>query len=81
VVETVCSDEVSHRARLATRQHAIPGWHELSWEEVVEVGARYEPWCDARLILDASQSLDQNLRALHSYILEGQEPRANAGQS
>ena len=81
VVETVCSDEVSHRARLATRRRAIPGWPELSWEEVVEVGARYEPWCDARLILDASRPLDQNLRALHSYILEGQELRANAGQS
>lgn len=76
IVETVCSDELTHRARLTCRRRAIPGWPELTWEEVMEVGARYEPWSDARLILDSTQPLDQNLRALHAYIVDGQEMHA-----
>jgi predicted kinase len=69
VVECVCSDRELLRRRLEVRNRGIPGWPELSWEEAESVGARYEPWQDDRLVLDTVHPLEENLNALHSYLL------------
>ena len=69
VVECVCADETLHRARLAGRRRGIPDWPELDWSEVERVRARYEPWSDPRLILDAAQPLAVNRAALRAYLL------------
>lgn len=69
VVETICTDSVTHRARLAERRRGIPGWPELTWDEVVHVAERYEPWTEARLVLDATDPLDLNLRRLRAYLV------------
>ena len=69
VVECVCSDRELRRRRLEVRNRGIPGWPELSWEEAESVGARYEPWQDDRLVLDTVHPLEENLDALHSYLL------------
>ena len=69
VVECVCSDRELLRRRLEVRNRGIPGWPELSWEEAKSVGARYEPWQDDRLVLDTVHPLEENLDALHSYLL------------
>jgi predicted kinase len=68
-VECVCSDEPTHRARIEGRQRGIPGWYELTWQEVDDVRARYEPWRGEHLILDAVRPLDENLATLESYLL------------
>lgn len=70
VVECTCSDEGLHRARLVGRQRCIPGWYEVTWEEVERVRRSYEAWDDDRLILDAVNPLDQNLALLAAYLLE-----------
>jgi predicted kinase len=65
LIECICSDEAAHRQRIEGRRRDIPGWYELSWADVESVRARYEPWEDARLVLDASDAFEQNLeRAL-----------------
>jgi predicted kinase len=69
VIETICTDKQAHRARLAQRQRNIPGWPELTWDDVIQVADRYEPWTDARLILDASDPLELNLRRLRAYLV------------
>ena len=69
IIECVCSDETLHRARLEVRQRGIPGWPELTWDDVLAVRSRFEPWSDPRLILDATQSLAMNLAALRDYLL------------
>jgi predicted kinase len=68
VIETVCTDNDVHRARLAQWQRNIPGWPELTWDDMVPVADRYEPWTDAQLILDASDPLELNLRRLRAYL-------------
>lgn len=72
IVECYCSDEGLHRARLATRRRGIPGWPELTGDEVERVRARYEAWSDPRLILDAAQPLATNRAALRDYLLTDQ---------
>ncbi|HEY8730540.1 MAG TPA: ATP-binding protein [Candidatus Limnocylindria bacterium] len=68
VVECVCSDERVHRSRVDGRSRNIPGWPELSWEQVVDVRSRYEPWADDRLVLDAMRPMEENLVALEAYL-------------
>lgn len=62
VIECVCSDEQAHRERLSTRRRGIPGWYELTWEHVENVRARYEPWSEPRIVLDATHSFEGNVK-------------------
>lgn len=68
VVECVCSDEALHRARLATRQRGIPGWHELTWAEVERVRTYYAPWGEERLVLDMTRPLSNNISIVLDYL-------------
>lgn len=67
VVECICSDESLHCSRLAGRQRYIPGWHELSWLEVVRVKEYYSPWMEERLIVDMVDSFEKNLIRVMMY--------------
>jgi predicted kinase len=69
-VECVCSDRALHRRRIESRQRNIPGWYELTWEDVERSMARFEPWQGERLILDAANELAENLAALDRYLLQ-----------
>jgi predicted kinase len=62
LIECVCSDEDLHRRRLDGRVRGIPGWYEVSWEDVAEAKRRWVPWTDDRLVLDAVDPADDNLR-------------------
>jgi len=68
VIECVCSDENLQRARLATRQRNIPGWHELEWTEVERVRAYYAAWDEERLIVDMGKPLTANVAAVLRYL-------------
>lgn len=69
VVECICSDRELHQRRLIGRTRGIPGWHELSWDDVEHVRTEYEPWQEKRLVLDAVDSPDSNRDVLCSYLL------------
>ncbi len=73
VIECICSDETIHRRRLESRQRSIPGWPELSWEQVTAVQKRYDPWTQPRLTLDAINPLQQNILAAISYLTQPPE--------
>jgi predicted kinase len=81
IVETICSDQAIHRARLHVRQRGIPGWPELGWDEAVQIAERFEPWTEARLVLDAVEPLGQNLAALRRYLLLGEMPRRSTARA
>lgn len=68
VVECVCSDSAIHRRRLEGRRRGIEGWYEVSWDEVERVRSRYEPWAEARLIVDALDPLAHNRQTLADYL-------------
>src|SRR5256885_6327368 len=67
-IECVCSDEAVHRSRLDGRRRNISGWPEVTWEQVVEVRTRYEPWAGERLVLDSTRSLNENFARLDAYV-------------
>lgn len=69
-VECVLADQTTHRARVQGRQRGIPGWPELSWDDVERVRAGFEPWQQQRLVLDASSPLDETLKALVAYLAQ-----------
>jgi predicted kinase len=68
VIQCLCSDEALHRTRIKGRQRGIPGWRELTWENVEKTRANYTPWPGAALTLDAVNPLDQNTGRLLAYL-------------
>jgi len=69
IIECVCADEAIHRLRVETRRRNIEGMPELTWDRVLERRAGYEPWHDARLVLDTSrQSADRLLAEAIGYV-------------
>ena len=67
-VECVCADVSLHQIRLAGRQRGIPGWYELTWEDVEQVRAGYEPWETERLVLELANSASSNLADALNYV-------------
>ena len=68
VVECVCSDTTTHRSRMEARERGIPGWPELSWDDVERVRDRFEPWRRERLVLDAARPLTELIPLLDTYL-------------
>jgi predicted kinase len=71
VIECVCSDESIHRQRLETAQPDIPGGYKMTWRDVEEVRAGFEPWTDDRLIVDTVRALRTNVRTVLAYLQSG----------
>ena len=67
-IETICSDEALHRARLEGRIRGIPGWHELNWADIERSRTAYQAWEGERLVVDAVQPLDENLDLVRRYL-------------
>ena len=61
IIECVCADEVLHRRRVEARVRNLDGMPELKWDRVLERRDEYEPWTDARLILDTSVDTPEQL--------------------
>lgn len=70
VIECICTDEDLHRRRLTSRQRGIPGWHELTWQDVQTVRDYYAAWHEPRLILDMGEPLEQNILRALAYLNE-----------
>jgi predicted kinase len=68
VIECICSDEGLHRARLTTRRRAIPGWYEVTWEQVERVRGRYVAWEEERLVVDGVRPFEENLGRVMAYV-------------
>ena len=63
IIECVCADEAVHRRRIEARVRNIEGMQEVTWARVLERRAEYQPWTDARLILDTSIDAPETLIA------------------
>jgi adenylate kinase family enzyme len=71
VIECVCSDEAAHRTRVEGRVRGIPGWHEVGWDHVQRMRAELTPPTVDRLVVDAMDRLEDNLRRVLDYIAVG----------
>jgi predicted kinase len=68
VIECICSDPQVLRERINGRTRGIPGWYELTWEDVERARANYAPLADPKLVIDAVASFDENLEAVRRYL-------------
>lgn len=67
VVATHCSDLSTHRSRIESRERHIPGWQELTWEDVQRAAADWD-WIGGDLNLDAARSWPENEAALRRFL-------------
>jgi predicted kinase len=68
LIECVCSDQAVHRTRIEGRVRGIPGWHEVGWDHVERMRAEVPSLTGDRLIVDAMDPVEDNLRRVLSYI-------------
>jgi hypothetical protein len=68
LIECICSDEVTHRARVEGRTRGIPGWHEVGWDHVERMRAELLPMTADRLIVDAIEPVEDNIRRILDHI-------------
>jgi predicted kinase len=68
LIECVCSDEAVHRARIEGRIRGIAGWHEVGWDHVERMRVEMPPLTVDRLIVDAMEPVEDNLRRVLCYI-------------
>jgi predicted kinase len=68
VIECGCSDAELHRARIEHRRRDIPGWYELTWEQIERSRNNYEPLSDPKLVVDAVNPLERNLAEVREYL-------------
>jgi predicted kinase len=62
VIECRCSDSEQHLARVTGRHRGIPGWYELSPEDVARSRENYEPLSfDGKVTIDAMDPFEENL--------------------
>jgi predicted kinase len=54
VVETICSSPELHRARVDGRHRMIPGWHEITWTNVLGSAETWNPTKRADVTLGAT---------------------------
>jgi predicted kinase len=67
-IECICSDEAVHRRRIDGRERGIPGWYELTWDDVQRARSLWEPWDIDRLVLDAITPLGENVASAIAYV-------------
>ncbi len=68
LIECICSDQVIHRARVEGRARGIPGWHEVGWDHVERIRAEFPPLSVDRLIVDALEPVEGNIRRVLDHI-------------
>jgi predicted kinase len=62
----ICSDEQIWQSRLQDREHYVPNWTPVGWEEVIKIKAYFVPWSgNGVLVIDSVADFTHNLaRAL-----------------
>jgi len=70
IIEVVCSDDDTHRRRLAARSRDLPGLPEPTWTDVLRVRKEFEPWNDERLVLDSMSDESGNITRALAYVTD-----------
>jgi hypothetical protein len=68
VVVLRCDDEELQRMRVEKRSRRIPGWHELTWEDVARTRKQWNEPADVDLVLDSTQDLDAIVDAVVAHV-------------
>ena len=68
MVERVCSDPAVLRARAEGRRRSIPGWYELTWDDVERSRTNYVPLVTPKVVIDAVAPLGENLARVREHL-------------
>jgi predicted kinase len=68
LVECVCSDIAVMRTRLESRRRGIPGWYELTWDNVERSRANYVPLAEPKIVVDAVDPVAENLERVRAHL-------------
>jgi predicted kinase len=63
VMLTACDDLDEQQRRVEGRRRDIPGWHELSWDDVQRSRRAWAPPADVDVVLDTSEPIDETMAA------------------
>ena len=77
VVECTCSDMGLHRSRVEGRQRDIPGWYELTWNQVAKGRTLYEPMTEPKVAIDAVNPVAVNLELVRRHLAVLHRSRAH----
>jgi hypothetical protein len=64
VVLTSCTDLRVQKSRIDSRSRGIPGWHELTWEDVEATRNRWVRPVDIDLEVDESRPIEEHVAAV-----------------
>ncbi len=68
IIECMYNDETLHQERIEARVRRLPGFSELTWEEVQEYRKKYKSWDKEHLILDSATEPVSNITTALNYI-------------
>ena len=69
VIECLCEDAATHRTRVEGRSRDIPGWYELTWEQVERTRGGYLRLSFSdKLVLSAMDPVDANIRKAIAHV-------------
>jgi predicted kinase len=69
VIECTCSDELVHRSRIDGRSREIPGWYELTWEQVERSRTAYVPLSfEPKLVVSAEDDVGDNIERALTHV-------------
>ncbi len=68
VVECVCSNPTVQMSRVVGRTRQIPGWYELRAADVERSRANYQPLREPKVVIDAMNPLEDNLRVVLAHL-------------
>lgn len=67
-IELVSSNEAAHRAQLEARGVDIPGFHAVTWADILRRRTETEPWEDERLVLDTVVPIEELIERALAYL-------------
>lgn len=67
-LECICSNPDVHKKRVESRQRNLPGWYELTWQDVERASLEYVPLTASRLVLDSMKDITDNLEEAVQYV-------------
>jgi len=66
-IECICSNNQLHESRISSRVRCIPGWYELTRNDISNIKGQYQPFSKCRLVVGASDNIDKNIAKAVEY--------------
>lgn len=69
-IACICSNQEIHKERVCVRERSIPGWYELTWQDILSIQSSYQSLKPESLVLDSVNNLNTNIKLAIETILQ-----------